>query len=97
MKKLHRIIKFKQQSWLESYIDMNSDLKKAKTNFKKGFYKLMDVAVFGKTMENMSKHRYIKLVITERKRNILVSEPNYHTTSFFTENLLAKIYSNIHE
>ena len=57
----------------------------------------MDVAVFEKTMENMSKHRYIKLVITERKRNILVSEPNYHTTSFFTENLLAKIYSNIHE
>ena len=76
---------------------MKSDLKKAKNNFKKGFYKLMDVAVFGKTMENVSKHIYIKLVIRERKKNILVSEPNYHTTRFFTENLLAKIYSNIHE
>ena len=97
MKKLHGIIKFKQQSWLESYIDMKSDLKKAKNNFKKGFSKLMDVAVFGKTMENVSKHRYIKLVIRERKKNILVSEPNYHTTRFFTENLLSKIYSNIHE
>ena len=76
---------------------MSSNLKKTKNNFKKGFYKLMDVAVFGKTMENVSKHRYIKLVIRERKKNILVSEPNYHTTRFFTENLSAKIYLNIHE
>ena len=57
----------------------------------------MDVAVFGKTMENVTKHRYIKLVIREIKKNILVSEPNYHTTRFFTENLSAKIYLNIQE
>ena len=42
-----------------------------------------------KTMENVRKHRGIKLVTTERKRNCLVSQPNYHTTKFFTENLLA--------
>ena len=47
----------------------------------------MNNAVFGKTMENVRKHRNIKLVTTER-RNYLVSEPNYHTTKFFTENLL---------
>ena len=46
-------------------------------------------AVFGKTMENVRKHRNIKLVTTKRRRNYLVSEPNYHTTKFFTENLLA--------
>ena len=46
-------------------------------------------AVFGKAMENMRKHRDIKFVPTERRRNYLVSEPNYHTTKFFTENLLA--------
>ena len=40
-------------------------------------------------MENVGKHRDIKLVITERRRNYLLSEPNYHTTKFFTENLLA--------
>ena len=49
----------------------------------------MNNAVFGKTMENVRKHRDIKLVTTERRRNYLVSEPNYHTTKFFTENLLA--------
>ena len=42
-----------------------------------------------KTMENMRKHRDIKLVTTERKRNYLVSQPNYHTTNFFAEHLLA--------
>ena len=49
----------------------------------------MNNAILGKTMENVRKHRDIKLVTTERRRNYLVSEPNYHTTKFFTENLLA--------
>ena len=49
----------------------------------------MNNAVFGKTMENVRKHRDIKLVTTERRRNYLVSKPNYHTTKFFTKNLLA--------
>ena len=88
-KKVHRVIKFNQNSWLKPYIDMNTDLrKKAKNDFEKDFFKLMNNAVFGKTMENVRKHRNIKLVTTERRRNYLVSEPNYHTTKFFTENLL---------
>ena len=49
----------------------------------------MNNAVFGKTMENMRKHRDIKLVTTERRRNYLVSDPNYHTTKFFADYLLA--------
>ena len=40
-------------------------------------------------MENVRKHKDIKLVTTERRRNYLVSEPNYHTTKFFTEHMLA--------
>ena len=48
----------------------------------------MNNAVFGKTMENVRKHRDIKLVTTQIRRNYLVSEPNYHTTKFFKENLL---------
>ena len=69
---------------------MNTDLrKKVKYDFGKDFFKLINKAVFGKTMENFRKHRDIKLVTTKRRRNYLVSEPNYHTTKFFTENLLA--------
>ena len=49
----------------------------------------MNNAVFGKTMENVRKHRYIKLVTDNNKRNKLVSEPNYHTTKWFSEDLLA--------
>ena len=48
----------------------------------------MNNSVFGKTMENVRKVRDVKVVATER-RSYLVSEPNYHTTKFFTENLLA--------
>ena len=69
---------------------MNTDLrKKAKNDFKKHFFKLINNAVFRKTMKNLRKHRDIKLVRTERRRNYLVPEANYHTTKFFTENLLA--------
>ena len=69
---------------------MNTKLRqKAKNNFQKDLFKLMNNAVFGKTMKNVGKHRNIKLVTTERRRNYLVSEPNYHTTKFFVENLLA--------
>ena len=90
LKKVHRVIKFNQNAWLKPYIDMNTDLrKKAKNDFETDFLKLINNAVFGKTMENVRKHRDIKLVTTERRRNYLVSEPNYHTRKFFTENLLA--------
>ena len=69
---------------------MNTKLRKeAKNEFEKDFFKLMNNSVFGKTMENVRKHRDIKLVTTEEKRSKLVSEPNYHTTKYFSENLLA--------
>ena len=69
---------------------MNAELrKKAKYDFKKDFSKLMNNAVFGKRMENVRKHRYIKLVTTDKKRNQLVSEPNYHAIKCFSENLMA--------
>ena len=90
LKKVHRVIKFNQNAWLKPFIDMNTDLrKKTKNDFEKDSFKLMNNAVFGKTIENVRKHRDIKLVTTERRRNYLVSEPNYHTRKFFTENLLA--------
>ena len=50
---------------------------------------MINDSVFVKTMENVRKHRDIKLITIERSRNYLISEPNYHTTKFFTEYLLA--------
>ena len=90
LKKVHRVIQFNQKAWLKPYIDMNTKLRKeAKNEFEKDFFKLMNNSVFGKTMENVRKHRDIKLVTTDKRRNQLVSEPNYHTTKYFSENLIA--------
>ena len=69
---------------------MNTELrKKTKNKFEKDFFKLMNNSDFGKTTENVRKHRDIKLVTTDKRRNQLVSERNYHTTKYFSENLLA--------
>ena len=90
IKKLHRVIQLNQKAWLKPYIDMNTELRKqAKSDFEKDFYKLMNDSGFGKTMENVRKHRDIKLVPTNKRRNQLVSEPNSHTTKWFSENLSA--------
>ena len=86
LKKVHRVIEFNQEAWLKKYIDMNTELrKKASNDFETDFFKLMNNAVFGKTMENVRKHRDIKLVKTDHKRNKLVSEPNYHTMKLIAE------------
>ena len=90
LKKVFRVIQFNQKSWLEAYIVTNTELRKqAKNDFEKDFFKLMNNAVFGKTMENVRKHRDINLVTTDKRRNQLVSKPNYYTPKWFSENLLA--------
>ena len=69
---------------------MNTNLRKnAKNDFKKDFLKLMNNTVDGKTIENVRKHSIIKLVNNDKKRNKLVSEPNYHAKKWFSEYLLA--------
>ena len=90
LKKVHRVIQFNQKAWLKPYIDMNTKLREeAKKEFEKDFFKLKNNAVFGKTMENVRKHRDIKLVTTNKRRNQLVSAPNYHTLKCFSGNLMA--------
>ena len=91
LNKVDRVIQFNQEEWLKPYIDMNSKLTtEAKNYFERDVFRLMNNSVFGKTMENVRKHRDIKLVRTDKRRNQLASEPNYHTKKHFSEDLLAK-------
>ena len=86
--KIHRVIEFNQKEWLKPYIDMNTELRKAaKIDFEKDLFKLMNNSVFGKTMENIRKHRDIKLVTMDKKRSKFVSKPNYHTINLISEDL----------
>ena len=69
---------------------MNTELrKKAKNEFEKNLFKLMNYSVFGKTMENVRNHRDIKLVTSHKRRKRLVSEPNYNSQKKFSGHLIA--------
>ena len=88
LEKIYRIIEFNQKAWLKPYIDINTELRKlAKNDFEKDLFELMNNSVFGKTIENIRKHRDIKLVTTDKKRSKSVSEPNYHTINLILEDL----------
>ena len=83
LSKVRSVIKFNQEDWLKTYIDMNTELRKhAENDFKKDFFKLINNSVFGKTMENVRNHRDIKVVPTDKRRSILALEPNYHSTKY---------------
>ena len=88
LRKVHRVTEFDQEAWLKEYIDVNTELRKKATNdFEKDCFKLRNNTVFGKTMENVRKHRDIKLVKTDKKRNKLVSEPSFHAVKLIDNNL----------
>ena len=90
LKKVYRAIEFNHSAWLKKYIDVNTELRKnAKNDFEKNFFKLMNNAVFGKMIENVRKRREIKLVVTEERRKMLVSKPNYKSCVAFSNHLLA--------
>ena len=89
LKKVHRVIQFEQSAWLKPYIDFNTRLRAAaKNEFEKDFFKLMNNSVFGKTMENIRKHKDMKLVTTEKKYKKLVMKPNFKDGRKFSENLM---------
>ena len=74
LKKIHRVIQFNEEAWLKEYIDVHTELRKQqKKYFEKDFFKLINNSIFGKTMDNVRKHRNIKVVTTDERRNYLVS------------------------
>ena len=89
LKRVHKVIEFEQKAWLEPNIMINTELRmQAKNDFEKDFFKLINNAFFGKTMENVRNYRDIKIVTTDKRRSILVSEPNYHSTKYISKDLL---------
>ena len=70
MKKVLTVIQFNQEAWLKPYIEMNTTLRtEAKNDFENDFFKLINNSCFGKTMENVRKHRDNKLVTTDERRS----------------------------
>ena len=89
LKKMHKIIQFNQNPWLNPYIEMNTKLTpEAKNEFEKYLFKLMNNSFFGKSMEHLRKQRDIKLVTDNKQRNKLVSEPKYHKIKYISKDFL---------
>ncbi|KAL9957602.1 hypothetical protein ACROYT_G034521 [Oculina patagonica] len=91
LKKVHKVIEFEQECWMEPYIRMNTEFrKKAKNDFEKNFYKLMNNSVFGKTMENLRNRVDIKLVRSNETNKIrkMVASPLYSRHVMFSNDLV---------
>ena len=90
LKKIHRGIKFIESEWMKPYIEMNTNLRtKAKNNFEKDFFKLMNNSVFGKTMENIRNRVNVKLVNTQERLKKFSAKPNFKSHKIFSENLVS--------
>ena len=86
---IHQAIEFSQSAWMKPYIEFNTQLRTQATNdFKKDFFKLMNNSVFGKTMENIRKHRNIKLVTNKESYLKTIMKPNFKSGALFGENLM---------
>ena len=89
LERIHRAIEFRQSGWMKEYIDFNTRLRTAATNdFEKDFYKLMNNSVFGKTMENIRKHRDIKLVNNREAYLKAIMKLNFKSGTLFGPNLM---------
>ena len=87
--RIHQAIEFDQSAWMKPYIDFNTQLRtKATNDFEKDFFKLMNNSVFGKTMENIRKHRNIELVMNRESYPKAIMKPNFKSSVLFGENLM---------
>ena len=87
LKKVHKVLKFKQSKYLKKYIKLNSDLRKnSKNEFEKDFFKLMNNSIFGKSIQNQRKQINMKLCLNEKQTRKWLIKPNYHTFTILDEN-----------
>jgi hypothetical protein len=93
LKKIHRVLEFKQKPWMKEYIDFNTAKRKlAKNEFEKNFFKPMNLSTFGKTMENLRKRMNFKLISDNTKFQKYVSKPTFINGVIFNENLVGVHY-----
>ena len=86
LERIHRCIEFKQSAWMKEYTRFRTA---TKNDFEKDFYKLMNNSVFGKTMENIRKHRNIKLVNSEEEYLKNVMKPNFKSGTLLGPDLMS--------
>jgi len=90
LKKIHRILMFKEDPWMRNYIQSNTERRKvAKNPFEEDFFKLMNNSVFGKTMENLRKRVNIELVNNHNRLEKLSSKPSFVGLKIFDNDLVA--------
>ncbi|CAI6349661.1 unnamed protein product [Macrosiphum euphorbiae] len=95
VEKVHRVIQFNQSDWLAKYIDLNTEMrKKARNAFEKDFFKFMNNAVFGKTMESKRKQLKIELVSCERRLQKCINKTTFKHCTNYNENLNAVALEN---
>ncbi len=88
--KIHSAISYDQKAWLKPYIDKNTDLRKQSySDFEKDFFKLMNNAVYGKTIENVMKRQDIKFCTEKKKALKQISKINFKRETKFSKNLVA--------
>ena len=91
--KIHRALQFKESDWMKKYIDFNTEKRKnAANDFEKDFFKLMINSVYGKTIENLRKRIYVRLINNAKDFLKYTSRPTYVTHKLFD-----KYYAAIHE
>ncbi|XP_060881294.1 uncharacterized protein LOC132952851 [Metopolophium dirhodum] len=90
VEKVHRVLEFRQSAWLAKYIDLNTEMrKKASNEFERDFFKLLNNAVFGKTMECVRNRISMELVSCPRRMRKLINKPTFKHVTTYTENLAA--------
>ena len=89
LKKIHRAIKFEQKEILKPYIEFNTEKRKnARNDFEKDIFKLLNNAVFGKTMEDKRKHLDFEIVSDEKRLMKCVNNPSFKHSHIINENLV---------